>query len=291
MITELSKSLVRRMADIRAHPFVALALLASAAWIVVTASDTAKTCVYLAACVACVFAADVLTKRPADGLRGTTTACEPRLPVAQPRTELGVLTALMLVGALGVLVPSGLLGNVTGLVRFVLLISGLVCLFQVVPAVWLVVRGYRAAGLGFRWTGASIGLVCTAVVAASALAVDPDGSPVVMVARAGAWAELLVLLTTLPQVFAEEFMRMTLQTRIAAMTRNAAFGWFVATLPWALLHVPMWMAGGDSLEGALGGALRIVPIGLFWGFLTWRTGSLVPALIAHSLNIWGLQNP
>lgn len=84
---------------------------------------------------------------------------------------------------------------------------------------------------------------------------------------------------------------MTLQTRIAALTKNAALGWLLASLPWTVLHVPAWIGSGDSLPGALGGALRIVPIGLVWRFLTWRTGRLVPALIAHELNIFGLQNP
>lgn len=105
-------------------------------------------------------------------------------------------------------------------------------------------------------------------------------------ARAGARAELALLLTTTPQFIAEEFLPMTTQTRIAALTKNAALGWLLASLPWAVLHVPAWIGSGDSLRGAL----RIVPIGLVWRFLTWRTGRLVPALIAHELNIFGLQN-
>lgn len=78
-------------------------------------------------------------------------------------------------------------------------------------------RGRTGRALGARWTGARAGLACVAVVAAVALLVDPDGAPVVKVAHAGAWAELALLLTTTPQVIAEEFFRVTLQTRIGAL--------------------------------------------------------------------------
>ena len=37
-------------------------------------------------------------------------------------------------------------------------------------------------------------------------------------------------------------------------------------------------------------AIRIIPIGLLWGFLSWRTRSWLPALVAHGFNLWGLQN-
>ena len=38
------------------------------------------------------------------------------------------------------------------------------------------------------------------------------------------------------------------------------------------------------------GVLDIVPLGLLWGYLTHRTGSLVPAVLLHLTNFWGLQN-
>ncbi len=292
MISRLRAALARRVADLRAHPLVALALFAIAARIVSVASDKPKAAAYLAACLVIVFAVEVLAPAPADGVRGETTASDPRLPVARPRFEFLVLGALAFLGALATLARIGVFdGLLAPPLRTALLIVGMLCLMQVVPALWLVSRGYRAAALGARWTAARTGLVCVAIVAVAALLVDPEGAPVVLVARAGAWAELALVITTAPQVFAEEFLRMTLQTRIAAWTKNAALGWLLATLPWAAFHAPAWIAGGDSLHAAFGGALRIVPLGLVWGYLTWRTGSLVPALIAHELNLFGLQNP
>lgn len=292
MTSRLGSALARRAGDVRAHPLVAATVLAIAVRIVAVAADKPKALAYLAACLVAVFAVDLLTAEPADGRRGETTASEPRLPVARPKLEFLVLGAMAFLGTLAALARVGVFDDFLARpLRIALVIGGMLCLMQVVPAFWLVARGYRAGALGARWTAARAGLACVAVVAAVALLVDAEGAPVVKVAQAGASAELALLLTTAPQVIAEEFLRMTLQTRIAAVTRNAALGWLLATLPWAALHVPAWIAGGDSLLAAFGGALRIVPIGLVWGFLTWRTGSLVPALIAHELNIFGLQNP
>jgi membrane protease YdiL (CAAX protease family) len=293
MLSRLFAALHRRTADVRAHPLVTLALLALAAWIVAVASDKPKAIAYLAACIVCALVADALTSQPADGKRGETTAGEPRLRVESPRTEFLVLCAFAAFAAPGMYAGFGVFDGLAPRPLLVAVrIVGMLCLLQVVPVLWLAWRGYRATSLGVRWTGASAAFACAALVAATALSIDPDGAPPVKAVRAGAWAELaLVIVGAAPQVIAEEVLRLTLQTRIAALTKNAALGWLLATLPWALLHIPAWMNSGGSLEGAVGGALRIVPIGLMWGFLTWRTGSIVPALLAHQLNVFGLQNP
>lgn len=292
MITGLRQSLRARAADLRAHPFVALLLAALAVRIVAVASDRTKAAAYLGACVACVVAADAIAGGQADRRRGETTAAEPRLPVRAPWTEMIVLSALCGLGTFAVLLRTGAFeGAVSGIARGVVLVAGMGCLFQVVPLVWLRLRGYGFRDLGARWTGAGVGAASALVIAGTALLVAPDDAPIVKLVRAGAWREFALFATAAPQVFAEEFLRMTFQTRIAALTRNAALGWLLASIPWAVLHVPAWVASGDGVEAALGGAARIVPIGLVWGFLTWRTGSLVPAMLAHWLNVWGLQNP
>lgn len=293
MLSRLFAALHRRTADVRAHPLVTLTLLALATWIVTVASDKPKAIAYLAACIVCALVADALARGSADGERGATTAGEPRLPVVRPRAEFLTLSVFVAFSALGMHARFGVLeGLAPRPAQLVLLVVGMLCLLQIVPVLWLAWRGYRANALGVRWTGMSAALACAAVVAATALSVDPAGAPLVKAVRAGAWAELaLVIAGAAPQVIAEEVLRLTLQTRIAALTKNAALGWLLATLPWALLHIPAWIDNGDSLQGAVGGALRIVPIGLMWGFLTWRTGSIVPALLAHQLNVFGLQNP
>lgn len=285
-------SIEARAADLRAHPVVGLLLAALAVWIFVRASDRTKAAAYLGACVACVVVADAIAGGRADRKRGATAAAEPRFPVRSPWTEMIVLSALCGLGTFAVLLRTGAFeGAVSGIARGAVLVAGMACLFQIAPLLWLRLRGYGLRDLGARWTGARAGAASALVVAVTALVVAPEDAPIVKLVRAGAWREFALFATVVPQVFAEEFLRMTFQTRIAALTRNAALGWLLASIPWAVLHVPAWVASGDGVEAALGGAARIVPIGLVWGFLTWRTGSLVPAMLAHWLNVWGLQNP
>lgn len=88
----------------------------------------------------------------------------------------------------------------------------------------------------------------------------------------------------------EEFIRMALQTRVGTYLRNPAVGWFIAAVIWAFLHSPKWYSESGDLYEALLGAVRIIPLGLMWGYITYRTKSLIPATLVHGTNIWGLQN-
>jgi len=90
----------------------------------------------------------------------------------------------------------------------------------------------------------------------------------------------------------EEFLRMLLQTRLGKAMNNMGLGFVLATIIWASMHIPVF--GQDfktnGWSGAIGGAARIVPIGLLWGYVTHRTKSLIPAVLIHGFNLWGLQN-
>jgi membrane protease YdiL (CAAX protease family) len=91
----------------------------------------------------------------------------------------------------------------------------------------------------------------------------------------------------------EEFTRMLVQTRVAFYFNNSiCIGLITSTLLWSLIHIPVF--GQDyRKEGwtpALIDALRIMPLGLLWGYITYRTGSIIPSVIIHGLNFWGLQN-
>jgi membrane protease YdiL (CAAX protease family) len=89
----------------------------------------------------------------------------------------------------------------------------------------------------------------------------------------------------------EEFTRMLLMTRLAAVLRNRGLGFVLASYLWAAAHIPSF-SGGSALgiRVQLIHVWGIVPIGLLWGYLTWRTRSLLPAVLVHGLNLWGLQN-
>ncbi|GBL35552.1 hypothetical protein EMGBS15_11470 [Filimonas sp.] len=88
----------------------------------------------------------------------------------------------------------------------------------------------------------------------------------------------------------EEFFRVVGQTRLGVWTRSKGMGWFLTTFIWAFMHAPKWYGDGHDLTEAILGFLRIIPLGLMWGYLTPRTKSLLPSVIVHGMNIWGLQN-
>jgi membrane protease YdiL (CAAX protease family) len=88
----------------------------------------------------------------------------------------------------------------------------------------------------------------------------------------------------------EEFFRFAWQTRVGALRRNRAAGWFIASVAWAILHAPRFWDEGHSAIGTLMGVVDIVPLGLLWGYLMHRTRSLLPSTLLHATNIWGLQN-
>jgi membrane protease YdiL (CAAX protease family) len=88
----------------------------------------------------------------------------------------------------------------------------------------------------------------------------------------------------------EEFFRVVGQTRLGALFKSYSIGWFITTLIWAFMHAPKWYADEHNFTEALLGSIRIIPIGLMWGYLTLRTKNILPAVLVHGTNYWGLQN-
>lgn len=68
----------------------------------------------------------------------------------------------------------------------------------------------------------------------------------------------------------EEFLRFALQTRIGALVRNLAAGWFLATFAWAALHGPTDWHDSKDLHTTILGVVNIMPLGLLWGYITYR---------------------
>lgn len=45
-----------------------------------------------------------------------------------------------------------------------------------------------------------------------------------------------------------------------------------------------------ELYEALKCGVSILPLGLMWGYITYRTKSLIRTTLVHGFNVWGLQN-
>ena len=87
----------------------------------------------------------------------------------------------------------------------------------------------------------------------------------------------------------EEIMRNLLQSRLSAISTNTA-GWIIASLIWAFRHIPSFGSQyGDYLQATYS-AIGILPLGLFWGYLNQRYKSIIPSILIHGTNLWGLQN-
>ena len=88
----------------------------------------------------------------------------------------------------------------------------------------------------------------------------------------------------------EEFSRFVIQSRFEKIFKTSGINILFATTIWAFMHFPMAYYQGGEISSTLKYCLQIIPIGFIWGYLTQRTKSILPSVIAHGLNLWGFQN-
>ncbi|HZV11752.1 MAG TPA: CPBP family intramembrane glutamic endopeptidase [Candidatus Kapabacteria bacterium] len=150
--------------------------------------------------------------------------------------------------------------------------------------------GYKLKELGIRLKNTLVALPVIVIVSMTALLVAPSGFTIndIMAETGGIWGALFegFILAAL----SEEFWRFIVQTRFGAMFSNKGMGWIVASVVWALMHVPTRVGQFPTVSAAILESLAIVPIGLMWGYMTHRTKSILPSILAHGTNVWGLQN-
>ena len=102
----------------------------------------------------------------------------------------------------------------------------------------------------------------------------------------GAFIILGFLTASIP----EEITRVLLQSRLSRVLKSKSLGWFLTSFLWALLHIPAFAYNSGDYINATFSALGILPIGLLWGYLNERYKSIVPSVLIHGTNLWGLQN-
>ena len=243
---------------------------------------TRQTLVYLVALAISVVAIDAMSSaRP----------ISPRpIPVRDPRLESLVL---IVCGLTALVWLAGRFGfnyrPEAGAIRFAWIVIGLGSVFAIIPALFLLGRGYGPSDLGLRFRDLAVALPVLAIFAAMAFAFSRHS-----ITWSGALAEsgspLGLVGTAISACVPEEFIRFTWQTRIGTWIRSPAAGWLIASVAWAALHGPIDYSQSHSVSKAVVGVIHIVPLGLLWGYLTHRTRSFVPAMLLHGLNFWGLQN-
>jgi membrane protease YdiL (CAAX protease family) len=179
--------------------------------------------------------------------------------------------------------PLTRLGFAAGLFLFTFF-AGMACYF-------LFVYRYRPSELGVNVHYWYLPIAIHVVFGGITFLVAPEKSHwQSWIASNGLWS--VVTTGVLQAALPEEFMRMMLQTRLASVFNNKGLGLFAASFLWACLHIPIFWSEspGWGFWRAAISTWTIIPIGLLWGYMTFRTKSLLPAVLVHGFNLWGLQN-
>jgi len=174
--------------------------------------------------------------------------------------------------------------------RLPIAIGMILFLFPVGLAVIMLALKYRPKDFGFRLQGFFTGIVVLVITAIAARIVAPGKVTWQLVIQESGGVVGALFTGFIVAALSEEFFRVIVQTRIGAVSKNNAVGWFVASLIWALLHAPNWYNESKDLTETLLSCIRILPLGLTWGYLTYRTQSILPSILCHGMNVWGLQN-
>ena len=162
--------------------------------------------------------------------------------------------------------------------------------FPVGLAIIMLLLKYKPVDLGLRFQGllVVIPIVSISIITMNLLPSNNFTWNKIVEESGGVLAALFAGLITAG--LSEEFFRVIGQTRLGALFNNKGMGWFVTTLIWALMHAPKWYSENNDLSNALLSSVRIIPLGLMWGYITHRIKSFLPAVIVHGMNVWGLQN-
>lgn len=275
----------RQAGIVRRYPLAATLVLASFArvlWVGYRMHQMPHAVGYLAAVWVSTLALDFLVT---DGGE--------EFPIRQPVWhELPLIVGCTALGFVALLIRySGYWHDLMGLAR--LGCFGIMLLFMfplALAGVYLLVWRYRPRELGVRLQGWSVAPVVLGIFGGMTSVVARHGNMWSKLFHAwGLWWMLWIGLVE--AALSEEFTRMLLQTRLALAFRNRGLGFVAATVIWACLHMPRFRAESfGAWTGAFFGAVTIMPVGFLWGYLTYRTKSLLPAVLVHGLNYWGLQN-
>lgn len=263
------------------NPLTLALVVASACWTVYSGfpHNLSHAIGYLLAVWICAFVTDVIVYE----------RTVPSLPIKRPlRNELAAILICTFLCAVSLTIHwSSWMEPISGAGKLVsivfLLLFGLPL---VLGAIYLFYFHYTAAELGFRLNYWYLSPIVLTVFAATALLVAPNG--LTWESHKGVQLVAYGFLAA----FSEEFVRMLMQTRFAVALQSRGIAFFLATFAWACLHLPVIHAQnrGMTWPEAIRGAPLIIPIGLLWGYMTYRTNSLIPSVIVHGLNYWGLQN-
>jgi membrane protease YdiL (CAAX protease family) len=218
------------------------------------------------------------------------------IEVKQPKKELLLILLFSLLGIISITINFYLKSSgeqIGFLIRLPVLLGILFFTFPLGIAIYLLVKKYRITQLGLSFKPVSylfLGLLIWGITGLFAFAFNKSGI---------IWVEGYKELGGLPGIIlqgvigaglVEEFSRFVMQSRFGRVFKLNGINILFATTIWSFMHFPKnYFEGGQATDIVIY-CIQIIPIGFIWGYLTHRTKSIVPATLAHGINLWGLQN-
>jgi hypothetical protein len=150
-------------------------------------------------------------------------------------------------------------------------------------------KKYTLEELGWRITGVPAATLIVLLFGISAWLFRPEAMQFSYILENEGWYAFITL-GLFTAALPEETMRFYTQTRIEATSGSFVAAWFGSALLWALLHFPVFVSQSGNPVNAFMSVLALLPLGLLWGYLTKRFQSVIPAIVVHATNLWGLQN-
>jgi hypothetical protein len=95
----------------------------------------------------------------------------------------------------------------------------------------------------------------------------------------------LAIVTTLFNTLMIEFFRMLGQSRLAVIMKNFGYVWVIITIGWGILFFPSILMVHPNLSEAVLRWIRILPAGLLFGYITYRTNNFLPSALLLYLTI------
>lgn len=215
--------------------------------------------------------------------------------VKEPKKEFLLVMLFSALGAVFITVNFYIQSNFEQLgflVRLPVLLGMLFFTFPLGIAIYLLIKKYKLPQLGFRFKPISyfvLAIIVWGLTGIFAYLFNKSGI---------IWKEGYEELGGVPGLLSgiisaglvEEFSRFAMQSRFEKVFKSSGFGILFATIIWSFMHFPTNYFKGYELNGIFIYCLQIIPLGFVWGYLTYRTKSLLPSTLIHGLNLWGFQN-
>ena len=216
--------------------------------------------------------------------------------IHNPKKEFGVTLLFMAIGTMLLFINFYLKGldlKLGFLIKLPLVLGMLIFTFPIGVIIYLWRRGYRLPQLGFRFKPAHIlitGVLVWGLTGLFAYIFYPEG-----ILWSRAYEEFggvggMILQGVIGAALAEELWRYFVQTRLYVILKSPLLPILIASVLWALMHFPVTYSKNNDVLSTLSYCLQIIPLGIIWGYLTYRTKSIIPSVLVHGLNLWGFQN-